>query len=308
MEITNYIASGMIEGYLFGLATPEERAEFERRLKLEPELQDEYIKAQHLLKIYTSGFASRFPGEVESIWNMIQSAPQPDKIQAQVSPVPSESQQEKPSQTDVNNYAASEAPDPTPVPSEILKKTISATPKVSSAPQAPGKNLWTWVSFFFLLLFIGVAAWALTLKKDRDAFKEQAEEQIVLLNAQAATLGTLGEKHKSDSIFLSFLNQEGTKVFKLVGEETLMLGWNSIHGKVWLWDMQWPQPESGKVYILWSMRRGKPLGKQIMTGNQASAIMETSLDIKQADQFLITMEEASAEKPDLEETIAKSNN
>ncbi|MBI3235307.1 MAG: hypothetical protein HYZ42_14945, partial [Bacteroidetes bacterium] len=61
MDIKNYIASGMIEGYLYGLATPEERAEFERRLKIEPELQREYEIAQQSLLQHNQLFDQEIP-------------------------------------------------------------------------------------------------------------------------------------------------------------------------------------------------------------------------------------------------------
>ena len=84
MDIQNYVASGMIEGYLYGLATPEEREEFERRLKIEAKLQQEYELAQENMLLYNQLLQKEIPIQnKEMIWlklNGTHQVSEPEKV------------------------------------------------------------------------------------------------------------------------------------------------------------------------------------------------------------------------------------
>lgn len=66
MTIKDYIASGIIESYVMGLATDEERAEFERMCIQYPELVAERTKFEESLESFAAGQAELPPGEVRT--------------------------------------------------------------------------------------------------------------------------------------------------------------------------------------------------------------------------------------------------
>lgn len=65
MNLQDYIASGIIESYVMGLADDAERAEFERMCSLHPELADERRKFEEMLEQYASDHADIPPPEIK---------------------------------------------------------------------------------------------------------------------------------------------------------------------------------------------------------------------------------------------------
>ena len=61
MNLKEYIASGIIESYVMGLASEAERAEFEQMCAQYPELVAERRKFEESLEAYTSEQAIRPP-------------------------------------------------------------------------------------------------------------------------------------------------------------------------------------------------------------------------------------------------------
>ena len=51
MNLQEYISTGILEAYVLGYVTAEERLEVERQLVLEPELQEEMRKVDALLPV-----------------------------------------------------------------------------------------------------------------------------------------------------------------------------------------------------------------------------------------------------------------
>lgn len=66
MNLKEYIASGIIESYVMGLATETERAEFEQMCAQYPELVAERRKFEESLEAYAAEQAIRPPGEVKA--------------------------------------------------------------------------------------------------------------------------------------------------------------------------------------------------------------------------------------------------
>ena len=66
MNLKEYIASGIIESYVMGLASETERAEFEQMCALHPELVAERRKFEESLEAYASEQAVRPPKEVKA--------------------------------------------------------------------------------------------------------------------------------------------------------------------------------------------------------------------------------------------------
>ena len=66
MNLKEYIASGIIESYVMGLASESERAEFEQMCAQHPELVAERRKFEESLETYASEQAARPPGEVKA--------------------------------------------------------------------------------------------------------------------------------------------------------------------------------------------------------------------------------------------------
>ncbi len=73
MNIQEYISSGVIESYVLGLASPEERAEFEKMCALHPELAE--ARTNFELSVERQAFQNALPppaGSKEKIWSAIQ--------------------------------------------------------------------------------------------------------------------------------------------------------------------------------------------------------------------------------------------
>ena len=73
MNIQEYISSGIVESYVLGLASPEERAEFEQMCIQYPELVEARNNFELALEAHARRNTSRPPQEVkEKIWSAIQ--------------------------------------------------------------------------------------------------------------------------------------------------------------------------------------------------------------------------------------------
>lgn len=66
MNLKEYIASGIIESYVMGLASESERTEFEQMCAQYPELVAERRKFEESLEAYASEQAVRPPEEVKA--------------------------------------------------------------------------------------------------------------------------------------------------------------------------------------------------------------------------------------------------
>jgi anti-sigma-K factor RskA len=83
VNIQEYISSGIIESYVLGLASPEERAEFEKMCALYPELVE--ARTNFELSVERQAFENSVPppaGSKEKIWSAIHqsAAKSPSKI------------------------------------------------------------------------------------------------------------------------------------------------------------------------------------------------------------------------------------
>src|SRR5689334_21716180 len=57
MDIKDYINSGVVEMYAMHALSPQEKAEFEQKLLLYPELKKELLKVQETLNDYTDSYS-----------------------------------------------------------------------------------------------------------------------------------------------------------------------------------------------------------------------------------------------------------
>lgn len=83
MDIKNFIASGMVEGYLFELSSEDEKKDFVLRLKNEVELQQEFIFAQqnlcHIAACYSIVPDAEIGIELEEKLTQLERNPEPEK-------------------------------------------------------------------------------------------------------------------------------------------------------------------------------------------------------------------------------------
>ncbi len=72
MDIRAYIASGILEQYVLGLATPAETEEVERLARLHPEVQREIEEIRSSLETYARQFAQAPPAALQDrIWEAL---------------------------------------------------------------------------------------------------------------------------------------------------------------------------------------------------------------------------------------------
>ncbi len=261
MNIQEYISSGIIESYVLGLASNEERAEFEQRCALHAELRQ--AKEAFELSLEQHALANAVPPPValkEKIWSSLDI------------------------NTSGSSVAAANTGNPvtqplTPVRSLSFAKLLAA----ASIILLVGSTL---LNFYFYNQYRTTSAQL----NDLIAQNEQMASNNTIMQTKLQQFERNFEMIKDTN--MAIIAMKGQAV---APQSATTVYWNKQTRDVYLLVNGLPQPVSGKQYQLWAIVDGVPVDAGMLDMSLTSGLVKMK-NIPKAQAFAITLENTGGSK------------
>jgi anti-sigma-K factor RskA len=275
LDIKEYISSGIIESYVLGVVSDQERREVECMSHIYPELQDHLLETQARLEQLSEG------------WNKLPPAELKAKVMEAVSDA---SRQDKEAMQNDNQDA-----------------------KVIQMPQTTdvkGNNLSKWVAAASIIALIGVAS--LFVLKNNEA-KSQLKAKNNEVKAKAALVAELEKKVNAYNAEQEFITDDNTQMVSLAGtpnspDAKVKAYWNKDQSEVLLVGISLPQNEADQQYQLWAIVEGKPVDLGMLDLENPNKPISKKVNASAVQAFAITLEKkGGSPTPNLEQLFVIGN-
>ena len=253
MNVKEYIASGIVESYVLGLASPEEMAEFERM-----------CAAHHEVLLAREAFETQL--EKHALKNGITP---PVKLKSQIF-----------SELEVEaDKLRSSGP-------------IVADPgEVERAPVVT-MRWWKYAAVAAIILFIGSAILNFYFLNRFNTYKDLYLTAMSDIAKERQTMQAQMAAYASSMQVLRDTNMAVVRMKGMPAYPQSMatVYWNRQSKDVFLLVNNLPRPEAGKQYQLWAIVNGQPVDAGMLNWDQAG-IVASMKNIPQAQAFAITLED-----------------
>jgi hypothetical protein len=228
MNIKDYILSGILEQYILGDVSPQEKQEVECLSKIYPEIKEELKSIELSLELFAQDQSTAVPENVKQ------------NIFAEI---------EKDSNTTPLSFSKTENP--------ISSSTDKPTTELSFSK----RNYYKVAS---ILLAIGFASSAVyftsTLKSNQSAIVA-ANDTAKQLDADNRLLQQELALNTNQEFSKIILNGN-----EKVAQQSIQLFWNKKSGQLFLSQNNFPAIASNKQYQLWGLDNGKPIDLGVFDG------------------------------------------
>ncbi|WP_164714014.1 anti-sigma factor [Chitinophaga rhizosphaerae] len=264
MNVSAYIQSGVIESYVLGLATPEERAEVDQFRALYPEVEAAIQQCEENLETYCFDHAKELPES--DLWGDLKrrlaEGLEGDGIESS-GPVPA-----------------------VPMPERNFTRSTFSWAGVAAAAA--------------ILLLVSIAGNILLYQRYhrlKDDYALAARRNDLLLAGNAAIRDTLSLVYSQ----VRSVALPGTRKILLNGvpgkEGEVTVYWNNNNRDVFVFTQHLPPAPKGKQYQLWALVDGKPVDAGMLENCPGYCRLKP---VERADAFAITLEkEGGSPTPDL---------
>jgi anti-sigma-K factor RskA len=272
MNTQAYIASGILEEYILGTASLQEKQEVECLSKIYPEIKEELGRLEQALESYALEFQTPPPSELKG------------KIFDQM---------------DFDPAFASPVSAPTAVESQTAERVEESIEPASEVSSARWPRLLAVTSVVLLI----VSGWALVEKSRVEREVAVLVRENESLNNAALFQANLTQLYRDPDV--KVVRMEGVEK----SPESLVIAlWNSKTNEVLLDVQSLPDVPSGKQYQLWSMVDGVPIDMGLLEKHFEDKILQMKAAKPAADAFAITLEkEGGNGSPTLSELYVMGN-
>lgn len=275
MDFKEYIASGIIERYVIGAVSDQERREVECMSSIYPELMDELRSAQSTIESYMESIAVEPPAALkQSILESIKGVEQD--------------------------------------PVENKGKVVSMKPEISESEQTKviemkPKSRLNWAVAAAVVPLIGLGIMYFGERNSRI----DADNQLAKVEAETAkqfedSLTGLRETLAQTEAYQSLILDESTKEVLLAGtdlspESQARVFWSDDKKQFMLVSDRLPEPISSKQYQLWAIADGVPVDLGVLD-KESTIVSPKEIDLENIQAFAITLEKnGGSVKPTLDQ-------
>ncbi|NVK65974.1 MAG: anti-sigma factor [Flavobacteriales bacterium] len=275
MDCKEYIASGIIERYVIGAVSDQERREVECMSSIYPELKDELHAAQSTIESYMESIAVEPPaGLKQSILESIKNIEQD--------------------------------------PSETKGKIVSMKPDKAESDQPKivemkPKSRLNWAVAAAVVPLIGLGIMYFGERNSRI----EANNQLAKVEAETAkqfedSLTGLRETLAQNEAYQELILDESTQEVLLAGtdlspESQARVFWSDAKKQFMLVSDRLPAPVSSKQYQLWAIADGVPVDLGVLD-KQSTIVSPKEIDLENIQAFAITLEKnGGSVKPTLDQ-------
>lgn len=279
MDHREYIASGIIERYVLGSVSDQERREVECMSSIYPELKEELLLVQSSIEAYVESIAVEPPKELKgSILAVIKNVEQEKTIQMESIHSPN----------DPKIQQSNQSKDRT-----IQQSNQSNNP--NTAKIVPMRPIVKWAVAATLIPVIGFGVMYFA---ERNASADLANqlasvEQRIEANYKDS-LSNLGQSLEENKAYQALILDESTKEVLLAGtdvspESQVRVFWSAEKQEYMLVSDRLPTPISGKQYQLWAIADGVPVDLGVL--DKAKNIKSPAqINLENVQAFAITLE------------------
>ncbi len=264
MDIRAYIASGILEQYVLGLATPAETEEAERLARLHPEVQREIEEIRSSLETYARQFAQAPPAELQDrIWEALSREDAPSRS------IPLSGTLPPPSFAGADEQAVG----------------------VRVAPASFWRTYGVAASFLLLAVSILLNLYLFTqLRRTKDQLAQASTQNSQLARQMQVNQASYAQLAGT----LRFYQDPANQVIHLTGgpdkenQGGMVVFWNQQRQQVYVTVRDLPAPPPGKQYQLWAIVDKKPVDAGVFTTRQLA--VQRVKDVPRAQAFAVTLE------------------
>jgi anti-sigma-K factor RskA len=270
MNTKDYIESGILEEYVLGTVSPQEKREVECMSSIYPEIRQELDTLSAAMEEYAQTLRREPPTDIKD-WLLKElefGIPQTEAVEE--SPKAEITSSEETTETPIRPLNSKE---------EYLdsRPTFRVTWLVAA-------SLGLIVLVFAYFLYSQLQGSQQTLTSLRTANQELTEEVRILRGRQA----------ESDQM-LAILKEPGTRVIRLNPTDSTTsnlatIYWNASTGQVNLEIDSLNRPQETQQYQLWAIVDGKPVDAGVFDVGDGPRMVQQSKKFQKADAFAITLE------------------
>lgn len=255
MNTQAYIESGILEEYVLGTVSPQEKQEVECLSKIYPEIKEELGKLEQALEGYAFEFQTPPPLELK------------DKIFGQMNFGP--------------ELINEETADPV-----VEDNTVELHKETKIVPLgASNVSFWPKLAVAASIILAVLSGWALIERNKLEVETGKLASENETLRNTTAFQSSLAQLYRNPDV----------KVVRMAGvekspESFVVALWNAKTNEVLLDVQKLPDAPSGKQYQLWSIVDGVPVDMGILEGNFNEKVLQMKTAKSSAAAFAITLE------------------
>ena len=264
MNIQEYINSGIIEQYVLGDVSAQERQEVECMSHIYPEIQQELFSQQQVIERLAMAFQVEPPVDLRAkILGRLKEQNNSIETEAQIVEV---------------------IPDPIEDQVKVVETRKDNIIKMSEAP--PKSNFIKYLAAASVVFCIALAG--LNLKNSSD-YKEELNKMSVSNSGLEDQMHTMTQK-------MTIMQDPSFQKIAMPGikekspESVATVYWNKKESIVYLNPNSLPKPQDGKQFQLWAIKDGVPMDMGMLPNNFDSNSFVKMTNIDNAQAFAITME------------------
>ncbi len=281
MDIEAYIASGILEDYILGSVSDQQRREVECLSSIYPEIRASLTTLEVDMEGFARAYSKKLPTDFRS------------KVLLEV---------RKHEQDQALKIVAD-------MHKEEPKVVQPAPEKVIPIKDIRPASVWPKVWAAAAVIAVVFAAWQFTQLQDTK--ESLAATKVALNEVQARLQGSEAEKQNLNENLAEVYNPNMKKVLLASVSENkdinVSLFWNPESGSIKLDASQLPTLPDDKQYQLWVLKDGQPIDMGVLP-KDAAALMAASGSTTIGDAFAITIEPLGGQaSPSLDQLVVLGN-
>lgn len=301
MNIQAYIESGILEEYVLGTVTPQEKQEVECMSHIYPEIKAELLRTESALEEYALKHQATPPPSLkESIFAQM-SFETPAEEQPQAADITEEKAVSSP------DAIAAQATPATPVQPEA-RVIDNAFDRVETQVVTPA---WAKLAVAAAVLLAVFAGWSAMQMTDMKNASNEAIAKVESMEADMAGMKSQAEYNQALAALFrspSFKHVHLAGIAKKSPESSVSVFWNRQTNEVMIDVQSLPAAPQGKQYQLWSIVDGKPVDIGMLDNAFTGKVLKMKNTKPGSAAFAITLEkEGGNPTPTMEEMYVMGN-
>lgn len=275
MEPKKYIESGILDDYVMGFVSEQERQEVQCLAKIYPEINEALRKAEDLMATWAADNAVAPPPDLKA------------KIMANL---------------------GEQEPSSRPMPDSVQEPVVRDL-NAESKPESKQQTPFAWIAAAAAVLLAAFLAWewqkSLDLQSEMQNIIVQQESSMEDLKSDLEGLELTAEEMQASLAVLAdpSVQKVALNSVKEDVSAAATLYWNPEEKKTYFLRNALPEEPTEAQYQLWAIVRGKPVSMGLLALNDDAGLQEME-GIEKADAFAITLEPlGGSENPTLDQMV-----
>ncbi len=275
LDIKEYISSGIIESYVLGVVSDQERREVECMSHIYPELQQHLLEAQASIEKLSEGWKKEPPAELKNkVMAVIAEAHKQDNETKQI---------------------------------EDQGAKVIQIPQVNTAKQS---NFPKWVAAASVIALIVVASMFFMKNNATQSELKAKNDEVKAKETLVAELEKQVNEYNADQ---AFITNDKTFAVALGGtpnspDSRVKAYWNKEQNQVLLAGVSLPQNEADKQYQLWAIVDGAPVDLGMLDAENPTKSISKKVKSSEVQAFAITLEKkGGSPTPNLDQLFVIGN-